>query len=197
MCTSLALVGPQRRKSAQRHMQIDRAQVDGQPERLAQPEQAAFGSFGERHGVPLGSAYRSEQNRIGGGQAASVSAGRGSPVASTAQPPNGNSAKSKSWPDSAAHSFNTRTATRMISGPMPSPGRRTIFTLNVHGFFRRPMSIVLHAPWRRISPDSVFRIDPVTGSSGRPDLFRIVRQVGIVKRPSGPILACHSFRAIR
>jgi GNAT superfamily N-acetyltransferase len=59
-------VGSQRRKSAERHMQINRAQVDEQPKRLAQRQQAGFGTLRERHRVPLGSANGSEEDGVGG-----------------------------------------------------------------------------------------------------------------------------------
>jgi len=55
----------------------------------------------------------------------SVASGKGLPVASTAAPPSRASSISK--PRSRA--CNTRTASAMISGPMPSPGNTQIFLL--------------------------------------------------------------------
>ena len=59
-------VGPQRRKAPERRVQIDRAKIDVQPQRLAQRQQTGFGALGERHGIPLGSADGAEQNGVGG-----------------------------------------------------------------------------------------------------------------------------------
>ena len=47
-------------------MQIDRAEVDVQPERLAQRQQAGFRTLGQRHRIPLGPANGSEKNGVGG-----------------------------------------------------------------------------------------------------------------------------------
>src|SRR5580693_343922 len=59
-------VGSQRRKSAEWRMQINRAQVDIQPKRLAQRQQAGFGALCERHRVPLRSANGSKKDGVGG-----------------------------------------------------------------------------------------------------------------------------------
>ena len=66
MWTSLRAVGSQRRKAVERRAQIDRTQVDVQPQRLAQRQQAGFRPLGERHGIPLGSADGAEQDGVGG-----------------------------------------------------------------------------------------------------------------------------------
>ena len=59
-------VRPQRRKAPERRVQINRAEVDVQPECLAQRQQAGFRTLGEGHRIPLGSANCSEQNGVGG-----------------------------------------------------------------------------------------------------------------------------------
>src|SRR5580693_594776 len=56
---------PQRRNAAQRRTQSDRPQINVQAERLAQPQQTSFRALIERQTIPLRSADRAEQNRIG------------------------------------------------------------------------------------------------------------------------------------
>src|SRR5580700_950528 len=58
-------VGSQRRKASERSMQINRAEVDVQPERLAQRQQPGFRALGEGHRIPLGSPNSSEKNGVG------------------------------------------------------------------------------------------------------------------------------------
>ena len=67
--------------------------------------------------------------------ASSVSWGSGVPSATMATPPMRFSINVKSWPPSAAVSFNTATASLVTSGPMPSPA-----TTNIFSFIPTPFS---------------------------------------------------------
>src|SRR5271170_6947697 len=55
----------QRRNAAQRGTQPDRPQINVKPQRLAQSQQTSFRPLIERQSIPLRSADRAEQNRVG------------------------------------------------------------------------------------------------------------------------------------
>ena len=57
-------VGSQRRNSLRARGTANRAQINVQAEFFSKPEQAAFGAFVKRKGVPLRTADRAEQNRV-------------------------------------------------------------------------------------------------------------------------------------
>src|SRR5467141_2470558 len=59
-------------------------------------------------------------------QPSSVSLGSGAPAASMAAPPIGSSTNSNWWLNSCADSRKMAAAARVTSGPMPSPGSRTM-----------------------------------------------------------------------
>ena len=61
---------------------------------------------------------------------ATVASGRGTPVASIAQPPMSCLSYSISKPNFLAAASNTSTAASTISTPMPSPGSRVIFMMD-------------------------------------------------------------------
>ena len=62
----------------------------------------------------------------------SVSSVNDDPCASIEQPPIRCVSYSNVWPNFCAITCSTRTASPTTSGPMPSPGRRTIFAFKVH-----------------------------------------------------------------
>src|SRR6202521_2214364 len=85
-------------------------------------------------------------------QASSVSLGSGVPAASMAAPPIRNSANSNWWLNSCADSRKMAAAARVTSGPMPSPGNRTMLFFIVIPEHKQhpgtPRSLQEDAKWR-------------------------------------------------
>jgi hypothetical protein len=113
----------QGRGIGQFRIQDRRAQVGKEPELLADAQQAALRPLLARIVVPLRTADGAEQHGIGRLRQLLGRVGIGLPVASTAQPPS----RASSISILRSSALSTRTASAMISGPMPSPGRTQIF----------------------------------------------------------------------
>src|SRR5580658_4732566 len=63
--TIVNALAPQRGNRAQRRTQPDWPQINVQAQRLAQAQQASFRPLVERQAIPLWTADRAEQNRVG------------------------------------------------------------------------------------------------------------------------------------
>ena len=77
----------ERRRSNQRRMHFDRAQIRKNAQTFAQGEQSAFGAIFGGGVIPFRSADRTEQNRIADLQSARVSSVSDEPYLSIEQPP--------------------------------------------------------------------------------------------------------------
>src|SRR6267378_3513614 len=105
-------------------------------------------------------------------QASSVSFGRGVPAASMAAPPIGSSWNSNSWLNSCAVSRRIVAAARDTSGPMPSPGNRTmVFFIKIPGQMQKLVQAVgatLRGETRQDSPvTNYFSATERSGCGGR------------------------------
>src|SRR6266404_1470127 len=104
-------------------------------------------------------------------QASSVSFGSGVPAASMAAPPIGSSRNSNSWLNSCAVSRRIVAAARVTSGPIPSPGSRTmVFFIKVPGQMQNLAHAVgRYAKWRDTAgfPVANFSATERSGCGGR------------------------------
>src|SRR5512138_2711543 len=100
------------------------------PSPLRRPRSPCSGrtfAFGSSHFGPPTAPSRTALDFWHSARTASVSA---TPWASMEQPPISRSVNVKSWPRFLATTWSTRMASAVTSGPMPSPGRTTMFAFN-------------------------------------------------------------------
>ena len=100
------------------------------PSSLRMPSRAASGRTGASS--HLGPPTAPSSTASAACAARTVSSGRGCPAASIAAPPIRASEKMNSCPKRSATRLSTRRAEETISGPMPSPGRRSMSAFMFH-----------------------------------------------------------------
>jgi hypothetical protein len=117
-----------------------RAQVGEQVQILADAEQAALRAFFTRQAVPLRATDRTEQTASASRASFALLPDRGCRWHPPPPP-----SKASSISNLRSSAFRTRTASAVISGPMPSPGRTQIFMVflnqeNSHGCSTRRLA---------------------------------------------------------
>ena len=104
-------------------MDADGAEVREQLEAAAEREERLLGADGRVRVVPLRTADRAEEDRIGGARPPSTSSARiATPYVSIPIPPATISDQSMAKPAASAVAPRTRRAAATTSGPTPSPG---------------------------------------------------------------------------